>query len=109
MTNVLQLTNVQVAQAGIYSLVVSNNCCNYQGFQPPFAISSNAILTVGSPGALTVNRDQPSQIVLNWDGVFFLQSATNATGPFIDLPGPVVFGPFTNTDLTGSRFFRLRN
>ena len=109
MTNVLQLTNVQVAQAGIYSLVVSNNCCNYQGFQPPFAISSNAVLTVGNPGPLSATRDALSQIVLNWDGVFFLQSATNAAGPFTDLPGPVVFGPFTNTDLTGSRFFRLRN
>lgn len=108
-TNILQLTNVQVSQAGIYSLVVSNLCCFFPGFEPPFTISSNAVLTVGNPGSLTVTRESLSQIVLNWDGVFFLQSATNVNGPFTDMPGPVVFGPYTNNDPIASRFFRLRN
>lgn len=109
-TNVLQITNVQPAQAGIYSLVVTNDCCPLQTpDQKSFAISSNAVLTVGTPGTLTATRDSHSQVVLNWDGVFFLQTATNATGPFTDLPGPMVFGPYTNSEANGSRFFRLRN
>ena len=108
-TNLLQLTNVQLSQAGIYSLVVSNYCCSFPGFQPPFTVSSNAVLTIGNPGALAATRDSLQQIVLNWGGVFFLQSATNVSGPFTDLPGPVVFSPYTNTDSSGPRFFRLRN
>jgi hypothetical protein len=109
-TNLLQVTNVQPAQAGIYSLVVTNDCCPLQKpDQKSFAISSNAILTVGNPGTLAAARDSHSQVVLNWDGVFFLQTATNATGPFTDLPGPIVFGPYTNSEANGSRFFRLRN
>jgi len=108
-TNVLQLTNVQPAQAGIYSLVVTNTCCFEPQDQKQFAISSNAVLTVGIPGTLAATRDSHSQIVLNWAGVFFLQSATNVTGPFTDLPGPIVFSPHTNTGLVGPRFFRLRN
>jgi hypothetical protein len=108
-TNHLQLTNVQVAQAGIYSLVVSNRCCFFPGYEPPFTVSSNAVLTVGTPGTLAATRDNQSRVVLNWDGVFFLQTATNAAGPFTDLPGPIVFGPYTNSEANGSRFFRLRN
>lgn len=107
-TNVMQLTNVQPSQAGIYSLAVTNICCPL-GEPRPSALSSNAVLTVGNPGALTVMRDQLPQIVLNWDGVFFLQSATNVSGPFTDLPGPVVFAPYANSDSSGPRFFRLRN
>lgn len=109
-TNVLQLTNVQPAQAGIYSLVVTNDCCPSQTpGQKSFAMSSNVVLTVGTPDKLTATRSSLSQIILNWDGVFFLQTATNVSGPFTDLPGPIVFSPYTNTDSAGSRFFRLRN
>jgi hypothetical protein len=48
-----------------------------------------------------------STIILNWNGSFLLQSATNVTGPYDD----VINGtrPYTNsTSSTGSRFFRLR-
>jgi hypothetical protein len=108
-TNVMQLTNVQPAQAGIYSMTVTNMAGGPDPHPPAFAVSSNAVLTVGNPGMLTVMRDLLPQIVLNWDGVFFLQTATNVGGPFTDLPGPVVFGPYTNTDSYAPRFFRLRN
>ena len=107
-TNVMQLTNVQPFQAGIYSIAAPTSAV--QGGPPrPSAVSSNAVLVVGNPGVLTVMRDQLPQIVLNWDGVFFLQSSTNAAGPFADLSGPVVFGFYTNTDASSPRFFRLRN
>ena len=109
-TNTLDFPSAGPSQAGIYTFVVTNRCCPLiPDAQKPFAISSNAVLIVGNPGALTVARDDLSRGVLNWDGVFFLQSATNVAGPFTDLPGPVVFGPYTNTDLTGPQFFRLRN
>lgn len=109
-TNTLDFPSAEPSQAGIYTFIVTNTCCPLiPDAQKPFTISSNAVLIVGNPGALTVSRDQLSRAVLNWDGVFFLQSAANVTGPFTDLPGPIVFGPYTNTDLTGPRFFRLRN
>lgn len=110
---VLPLTNAIPSQAGIYSLKVINVCClcctNFYPIESLTAVSSNAVLTVGNPGALTVSRDHLARAVLNWDGVFFLQTATNIAGPFTDLPGPVIFSPYTNNDLAGPRFFRLRN
>jgi hypothetical protein len=112
LTNVLHLTNVQASQAGMYSVEMVNPYVSPFSPKPVEAMttfSSNAVLTVGNPGAFTVSRDQLSRVRLNWDGVFFLQTATNAAGPFTDLPGPIVFSPYTNTDLAGPRFFRLRN
>lgn len=64
--------------------------------------------------AATTNITQPSlsetpgagAVILNWGGSFFLQSATNVTGPYED----VINGtrPYTNTVSTGQKFFRLR-
>ena len=110
-TNALQLTNVQPAQAGLYSLVVTNYIpLPGSPFGPgQFTISSNAVLTVGSPGELKTSNIGSSGLVLNWDGVFILQSATSIEGPYVDLPGPVIRGPFTNSDFSGQKFFRLRN
>jgi hypothetical protein len=110
-TNVLHLTNVQPADAGLYSISVLNICCSTNSYpvEGLTAVSSNAVLVVGHPGALTVRSELLPQVVLDWDGAFFLQATTNAAGPFSDLPGQVVFAPYTNTDSSGSRFFRLRN
>lgn len=109
----LPITNAQPSQAGVYSLKVVNACClcctNFYPLDTLTTNSTSAVLTVGNPGVLNVTRDQVGRAVMNWDSVFYLQSATNVAGPFTDLPGQIVLGPYTNFDLHGARFFRLRN
>ena len=42
-------------------------------------------------------------------GNFTLQSATNVSGPYTDLQGPIVVGPYTtNPNSATQQFFRLR-
>jgi hypothetical protein len=54
---------------------------------------------VSAPGTLTLNWTRPG---------FTLQTANALTGPWTDVPGPVISSPFT-TNLSGpSCFFRLR-
>jgi hypothetical protein len=49
-----------------------------------------------------------NNLILNWNGVFILQSATNVTGPYLDISGAT--SPYTNTTVSTARqFFRLRN
>jgi hypothetical protein len=45
-------------------------------------------------------------VILNWGGSFFLQSATNVSGPYNDLINGT--RPYTNTSSSGQMFFRLR-
>jgi autotransporter-associated beta strand protein len=59
------------------------------------------------PGAITVNQ-AGSHFVLNWQGNFILQSATNVSGPYADLLGPILVGPYTNSINSTCQFFRLR-
>jgi hypothetical protein len=64
--------------------------------------------------AATTNTTQPllsetpsaGAVTLNWGGSFFLQSATNVSGPYTD----VINGtrPYTNTISGPQKFFRLR-
>jgi autotransporter-associated beta strand protein len=60
-----------------------------------------------NPGAMTVGQI-PGKFILNWQGNFILQSATNVSGPYSDVLGPVVAGPYTNTTGATQQFFRLR-
>ncbi|HTV41973.1 MAG TPA: glycosyl hydrolase family 79 C-terminal domain-containing protein [Candidatus Sulfotelmatobacter sp.] len=59
------------------------------------------------PGAMTASQ-VGGNVILNWQGNFILQSATNVSGPYIDVLGPVVTGPYTNTAGPSQQFFRLR-
>jgi len=59
------------------------------------------------PGAMTASQIGGA-IILNWPGNFILQSATNVSGPYTDVLGPVVTGPYTNTMGSTQQFFRLR-
>jgi hypothetical protein len=45
-------------------------------------------------------------LVLSWTGSFTLMSATNVTGPYVDVPGAT--SPYTNSALSGQRFYGLR-
>ena len=60
-----------------------------------------------NPGAMTVSQIN-GNIILNWQGNFILQSATNVSGPYTDVLGPVVTGPYTNRTSSTQQFFRLR-
>ena len=47
-------------------------------------------------------------VTLSWDrGGFMLQQAEAPTGPWVDVPGPVVSSPFTTNNVGATRFFRL--
>jgi hypothetical protein len=73
---------------------------NFRGIRLGPAATTNAAQPLLSETAST------GAVILNWGGSFFLQSATNVTGPYSD----VINGtrPYTNTSSTGQNFFRLR-
>jgi autotransporter-associated beta strand protein len=63
------------------------------------------------PGALSISL-VGTNVVVNWSGSFTLQSApaVNSTNSgFADVLGPVLTGPYTNTNAAAKTFFRLRN
>jgi hypothetical protein len=63
-------------------------------------------LAVARP-TLTITPDG-NNVILQWSGAFFLQSATNVNGPYSDVP--LASSPYTNsTSGNGQMFFRLRN
>jgi exopolysaccharide biosynthesis protein len=50
----------------------------------------------------------PGAITLTWArGGFSLQSAPSPAGPWADVPGPVVIGPFTTATSDTARYYRL--
>jgi hypothetical protein len=72
---------------------------------------SQVVSSGSAPGALSISLVGGSA-VLNWSGSFTLQSAPGVNGTnsgFADLPGPVLTGPYTNTNAAATMFFRLRN
>jgi autotransporter-associated beta strand protein len=48
-----------------------------------------------------------NSVILNWSGNFLLQDATNVLGPYTNLPGPVLTGPYTNVISGNQQYFRL--
>jgi hypothetical protein len=55
-------------------------------------------------GVLSSNR----AVTLDWSrGGFTLQQAVTVAGPWANIPGPVVVGPFTTTNSGSTGFFRL--
>jgi len=73
---------------------------------PPLVSSNTVVTIIGSLPTLGVTQNGP-EVILNWSGSWVLQTTTNLTGPWTDLPA--ASSPFTN--LIGSQpaaFFRLR-
>jgi hypothetical protein len=66
------------------------------------------LTTAVAPPVLHFER-AGSDLLLNWSGAFFLQSATNVTGPYGDVSG--ASSPHTNSMVSPptQQFFRLRN
>jgi hypothetical protein len=107
-----QLSYTNVAGATNASLVFDH--FSYFNAGPYMAIATNSMGAVTSQVAtmLFIPVLRPSvtktSLVLNWEGSFTLQSATNVTGPYLDL-APAT-SPFTNRPAANEmrRFFRLR-
>jgi hypothetical protein len=92
----LNLTNAQIADAGVYSVVVTGT-----GGPVPASAWLNVATTLGA-------RQNGSELILDWAGAWVLQVATNVGGPYADLPG--ASSPFTNqTGGLPAEFFRLRS
>lgn len=97
-----QIVRISDTGAGAAGTVVAYAGANqnFRGVRLGPAATTNIArpLLSETPGA--------SAVILNWGGSFFLQSATNVTGPYED----VINGtrPYTNTISTGQQFFRLR-
>jgi hypothetical protein len=92
----LALNSVQLTNAGLYSVVVSNVA--------GAVVSSVAVVNVQPTLA---SQAASNGVTLTWPAPFVLQSSSVSTGPFGDVPGAV--SPyFYNTAINPPRFFRLR-
>jgi hypothetical protein len=59
------------------------------------------------PGTLSITPNG-NNVIVQWNGAFVLQSATNVGGPYSDVV-PTASSPYTNATGPGQMFFRLRN
>jgi hypothetical protein len=50
-----------------------------------------------------------TNVVVQWQNNFTLQSTTDLGLPFTDVKGPVTSGSYTNPVTGGVKYFRLRN
>lgn len=65
------------------------------------------------PGTVFASLVAKTNVVINWQNSFTLQSASDVTGPWTDVPngtGTVLTGPYTNviTATQSRKFFRVR-
>jgi hypothetical protein len=76
----------------------------------PAGIYPAAILPTGevvpAPRPTLLSSRNGSGLILNWNGGFILQSATNVQGPYSDVTSAT--SPYTNKPLLPQQFFRLR-
>jgi len=99
-TSSYTIPSLSVNEVGAYTVVVTDANCT--------AESSPAMLTVGPvPGTITIEQSG-TDVILRWAGAFQLQSATNVTGPYVDVPG-VTTAPHPTAIGPGTTFFRLRD
>lgn len=93
----LALNNFTYDRAGRYAVVISNQV----------GVATGQVAGVGFVPVLKIAA-APGAAVLDWSGLFTLQAAAQATGPYVDV-APVT-SPFTNLIGSGApqRYFRLR-
>ncbi|MBL9128432.1 MAG: hypothetical protein JNL97_12335, partial [Verrucomicrobiales bacterium] len=83
---------------------------NYNARSPDitFGLSLTARVPILTRPVLAI-RGSDGGVVLEWSGGgFVLQEAATADGPWSDVPGPVIQGPFRVSAVAASKFFRLR-
>jgi hypothetical protein len=92
----LNLAGLQLTNAGLYTVVVSNAAGS--------VVSSAAVVNV-APVLSGIKSGKNLQ--LTWPGSITLQSANNPAGPYADVPGAV--SPYQqDTTAATMKFFRLR-
>ena len=94
--SVMTLNNFLPNHAGLYSVIVRNTAGSVTS--APATLTLIPVLQVGQSGDV---------VVLSWLGTFTLQGATNAQGPYFDLPAGG--NPYTNDLAEPQQFFRLRS
>jgi hypothetical protein len=107
-TATLTLANVQAANAGTYSALVTDGVG---------VVGSAAVLTVETVQevSLAIARTAEGNVRLSWptDSGFRLQSSANVTGAYTDDPAPAVvegdLNVVTVTPQGAARFYRLAN
>lgn len=107
-----RLYGTNIASATSTSLVLAN--FNFSSDGPYIAVASNSLGSATSQVAtvrfvpVMITSRANKALVIYWEGPFTLQSATNVTGPYVDLAAAT--SPFTNSPAANEsrRFFRLR-
>jgi hypothetical protein len=92
----LTLNGFLPGNAGLYSVIVRNTAGSVTS--APATLTLIPVLQAARAGDV---------VVLSWLGTFTLQGATNAPGPYFDLPAGG--SPYTNDLAEPQRFFRLRS
>jgi hypothetical protein len=77
--------------------IPANRSIRLQASMPPAAPNSIYVSQIGT------------NVVLQWQNSFTLQSTTDLLVPFTDVKGPVTSGSYTNLMKGNAMFFRLRN
>ena len=63
--------------------------------------------TVSVPQPVLLFGTDGNNLILNWSGAHTLQSSTNVTGTYVDVPS--ASSPYTNSTTASQQFFRLRD
>jgi hypothetical protein len=72
------------------------------------SIRVQASMPPAAPNSIFVIGLSKTNVVLNWQNSFTLQSTPGLLVPFTDVAGPVTTGPYTNVTSGSTMFFRLR-
>jgi hypothetical protein len=90
--------------------VVAVEVHNYNAQSPDITFGLALTYTVPYPSSPQLNvTGSNGTLTLSWDrGGFTLQQADAPTGPWSNVPGPVVSSPYTTSFVGASRFYRLQ-
>ena len=108
-TGVLKDTSVHAPWPG--TPPIANPGWTPNGYQPPAGgppIALDLAFKLTMCGPVMIHWLPPTNVVVTWPGAGYLQSATNVTGPYIDVPG-FPTSPFTDYSVSPTnKFYRLR-
>jgi hypothetical protein len=108
-TGVLKDTSVHAVWPG--SPPIANPGWTPTGFQPPAGgppVPLDLAFKLTMCGPLMIHWLPPTNVVVTWPGLGHLQSATNVSGPYVDIPGSPI-SPFTDYSVNPTnKFYRLR-
>jgi len=90
----------KIANVALYNYALTTN-----QVVAHFAAGTNAPVVV-TPGVMSINQLNSTQVQLSWNFSGTLQSAPDAAGPYADEVGAV--SPFTVTTTNAQRFYRIK-